>query len=64
MPLDEKCRLADFVIDNGGSLDGTFRQCRQIFQQLRPSFVRNCVTGLLFAPVALILAGAVLLGLT
>jgi dephospho-CoA kinase len=34
MPLDEKRALADFVIDNSGSLANTERQVRQIYAQL------------------------------
>ena len=34
MPLDEKRALADFVIDNSGSLANTERQAREIYAQL------------------------------
>ena len=34
MPLDEKRTLADFVIDNSGSLASTERQVREIYAQL------------------------------
>jgi dephospho-CoA kinase len=34
MPLDEKRALADFVIDNSGSLAGTERQVREIYARL------------------------------
>jgi dephospho-CoA kinase len=34
MPLDEKRALADFVIDNSGSLASTERQVREIYAQL------------------------------
>lgn len=35
MPLKDKLRLADFVIDNEGSLSQTRRQVRKIFNELR-----------------------------
>lgn len=34
MPLDEKRRLADHVIDNSGSLEDTERQVRALYRQL------------------------------
>ncbi|MBE9514934.1 MAG: dephospho-CoA kinase, partial [Chloroflexi bacterium] len=35
LPLDEKTRSADFVIDNDGSLDETKRQVEGIYSSLR-----------------------------
>lgn len=36
LPLSEKIRLADFVIDNNGSIDKTKRQVKRIWKCLRP----------------------------
>jgi dephospho-CoA kinase len=35
MPLDEKRRFADFVIDTAGSREATDRQVREVFEQLQ-----------------------------
>jgi len=35
LPDDEKARIADFVIDNSGSLDATEQQVRDIYAKLR-----------------------------
>ena len=35
MPIDEKVGLADFVIDNSGSLEETRRQVKQVYQTLK-----------------------------
>ncbi len=35
MPLEEKVRLADFVIDNSGSLEETRRQVKQIWERIQ-----------------------------
>ncbi len=35
MPLEEKVKYADYVIDNSGSLAGTREQVRQVYEQLR-----------------------------
>jgi dephospho-CoA kinase len=35
MPLDEKAKYADFVIDNSGDLENTRRQVETVYQQLR-----------------------------
>ena len=37
MPLEEKCRLSDFVIDNNNDLESTRSQVKQVVQQLRSS---------------------------
>jgi hypothetical protein len=37
MSLDEKCRLATFVIDNSGDLDQTKKQVLEIHKKLRSS---------------------------
>jgi len=36
MPIDEKRPLADFVIDNNGSLDETRRQVEEVWATVRP----------------------------
>jgi dephospho-CoA kinase len=36
MPIDEKRPLADFVIDNNGSLDETRRQVEEVWARVRP----------------------------
>jgi len=36
MPIDEKRPLADFVIDNDGSLDETRRQVEEVWARVRP----------------------------
>ena len=35
MPLAEKARLADFVIDTSGSMEDTLRQTRSVYEELR-----------------------------
>ncbi len=35
MPLDEKRRYADFVVDTSGTKDETMRQVRQVYESLR-----------------------------
>jgi dephospho-CoA kinase len=35
MPIDDKRRLADFVIDNDGALDGTRRQVEEVWARVR-----------------------------
>jgi dephospho-CoA kinase len=42
MPLDEKRALADFVIDNSGSLASTERQVREIYAQLTGGATPRC----------------------
>ncbi len=37
MPLEEKARMASFVVDNSGSLNETERQVEAIYQELRHS---------------------------
>lgn len=37
MPLAEKVQLADFVIDNGGDVESTRRQVRQVWSQAQAS---------------------------
>ena len=34
MPIEEKKALADYVIDNGGSLEETRRQVREVFTRI------------------------------
>jgi dephospho-CoA kinase len=34
LPLDEKRRLADFAIDNSGTLEETERQVRDVFRAI------------------------------
>jgi dephospho-CoA kinase len=36
LPDEEKIKLADYVIDNSGSLEQTREQVRQVWQKLRP----------------------------
>jgi len=36
MPIDDKRPLADFVIDNNGSLDETRRQVEEVWARVRP----------------------------
>ena len=36
LPDEEKIKLADYVIDNSGSLEETHAQVRQVWQKLRP----------------------------
>jgi dephospho-CoA kinase len=40
MPLDEKVAVADFVIDNGGSLEATRRRVREIYDAIERSLDR------------------------
>lgn len=35
LPLEEKLKVADYVIDNSGSLDATREQVRQVYRDLR-----------------------------
>jgi dephospho-CoA kinase len=35
MPLEEKLRVADFIIRNEGSLEETKRRAKEVFQELR-----------------------------
>ena len=35
LPLEEKVRLADFVIDTSGSKEATLEQTREVFERLR-----------------------------
>ena len=34
MPLDEKARMADYVIDNSGSPEETERQVREVWRRI------------------------------
>lgn len=63
MPLDEKCRLASFVVDNDGELRDTFAQCRDIINQIAPSLFQRISRCLLFIPVASVLFVMAILGL-
>jgi len=38
MPMEEKVRVADFVVDNSGSTETTRRQVESIYKELRASF--------------------------
>ena len=35
MPLEEKRKYADYVIDTSGSKEDTIRQTREVYEQLR-----------------------------
>ena len=35
LPDEEKIKLADYVIDNSGSLDNTHKQVREVYEELR-----------------------------
>ena len=35
MPMEEKARFADSIIDNSGSVDETRRQVEEVFKKLR-----------------------------
>ena len=35
MPLDEKAKLADFVVSNNGSIDETKKQVEEVFRALK-----------------------------
>jgi dephospho-CoA kinase len=35
MPLEEKLKVADFIIRNEGSLEETKRRVKEVFQELR-----------------------------
>ncbi|MFN3814407.1 MAG: dephospho-CoA kinase, partial [Aquificaceae bacterium] len=37
MPMEEKLRYADFVIDNSGSIEDTKEQVNKVYQELRLS---------------------------
>ena len=36
LPDEEKIKVANFVIDNSGSLDATEKQVRDVWQKLKP----------------------------
>ena len=36
MSLEEKCKLADFVIDNNGTIEQTFHQIDEILREIKP----------------------------
>jgi len=42
MPLDEKVKMADFVIDNSKGIEGTQRQTIDIFNKLRDRISNSC----------------------
>ncbi|GAB6065492.1 dephospho-CoA kinase [Aquifex pyrophilus] len=35
MPIEEKVKFADYVIDNSGSLEETFKQVKEVFEKLK-----------------------------
>jgi len=35
MPIDEKIKYGDFIIDNSGSFDETFKQVKEIYEKLK-----------------------------
>jgi dephospho-CoA kinase len=35
MPMEDKVRVADFVVDNSGDLEGTRRQVASVYEQLK-----------------------------
>ena len=35
LPDEEKIKLADYVIDNSGSLDNTHKQVQELYEELR-----------------------------
>lgn len=41
MPLGKKIRLADFIIDNNGSIKETRRQVRKIWSQMKPKLTER-----------------------
>ena len=41
LPDDEKIKLADYVIDNSGSLDNTRKQVQEVYQELRRQAEKN-----------------------
>jgi dephospho-CoA kinase len=53
MPRDEKCRMADTVLDNSGTLDRTFEQVDILVQRMKPSLVQTVVGGGLFVPYSI-----------
>lgn len=40
LPIDYKCKLADYVIDNSNSPEETRRQTLQVIQELKSSWIR------------------------
>src|SRR4030095_11837617 len=43
MSLEEKRRLADYVIENNGSLEGLERQVRAGLEKIQATFARSCM---------------------
>ena len=43
MPLDEKAKYADFVVDNSGTLENTRRQVEAVLEQLRGEAERELI---------------------
>ena len=41
VPDEEKIKLADYVIDNSGSLDNTRKQVQKVYQELRRQAEKN-----------------------
>uniref|UniRef100_A0A023GAS7 Dephospho-CoA kinase domain-containing protein n=1 Tax=Amblyomma triste TaxID=251400 RepID=A0A023GAS7_AMBTT len=58
LPLEQKCDLADFVIDNTGELDRVRAQVEDIVRQLRSSWVHWKLRGAVLLAVLTLLLGA------
>ena len=41
LPDEEKIKVADYVIDNSGSLDNTQKQVKEVFEELRQQAEKN-----------------------
>lgn len=54
MPSAQKCKLADYVVNNDGDLDTFYAQLDAILHRERPSLLATFIYGGLFIPFALI----------
>lgn len=55
MPVEDKARLADFVIDNNGTLDNTEKQVQRLYDALKVSRFHWVVRLVFLTGVALLL---------
>lgn len=61
MPLDKKCEMSDFVIDNSRELSDTRNQVRQVVKQLRSSYKQWWLRTAMILVYAFVLVATVLM---
>lgn len=57
MPLDKKCEMSDFVIENSGSQSDTLDQTLKVLRVLQASKEHWKIRGILLATAALLVSG-------